>query len=125
MVRDCGAVVSIGYQALPDIIVDFLNNYRYADIKKLIKTTGKPRTYIYYNGRLNIKSVPKPYKKTVSLGVQAVPEIVREVGEDIEEEKPIILKTEEGAGPRDGAVRDDEYPSPPQPTSLNSTRPSG
>jgi len=125
MVRDCGAVVSIGYQALPDIIVDLLNNYRYADIKKLIKTTGKPRTYIYYNGRLHIKKIPKPYKKKISLGVQAVPEIAREVEEETVEKKPIILKAEEEAGPIDGAVRDDEDPSPQHPTSLNNIHPDG
>jgi hypothetical protein len=87
MARDAGAVVSIGYQGLPEVVAELLSFYRYADIKKLVKTTGKMRTYIYYKGKLYIKGVPKPYKKTIDLGVA-----VREEAVVIAEEK----KTEEG-----------------------------
>jgi len=69
MVRDCGAIVSIGYQALPEVVSELLSFYRYADIKRLIKTTGRTRTYIYYNGKLYVKGVPKPFRKTIELGV--------------------------------------------------------
>ena len=73
MSRDVAAIISIGYQALPEIILDMLTLYRYADVKKLIRTTSRPRTYIYYNGRLYIKGAPKPYLGTLNLGVEAEP----------------------------------------------------
>jgi hypothetical protein len=76
MVHDCGAIVSIGYQALPEVISELLSFYRYADIKKLIKTTGRTRTYIYYNGKLHVKGVPKPFRKTIDLGVQTKEEVI-------------------------------------------------
>jgi hypothetical protein len=76
MARDAGAVVSIGYQGLPEVVAELLSFYRYADIKKLVKTTGKMRTYIYYKGKLYIKGVPKPYKKTIDLGVATREEAV-------------------------------------------------
>ena len=96
MARDAGAVISIGYQGLPGVVAELLSYYRYADIKKLLKTTSKPRTYVYYNGRLYIKGVPKPYKSAIDLGVQAVPE--RAATEEVEErpvEKPLVLEEEE------------------------------
>ena len=96
MARDAGAVISIGYQGLPGVVAELLSYYRYADIKKLLKTTSKPRTYVYYNGRLYIKGVPKPYKSAIDLGVQAVPE--RAVTEEVEEgpvERPLVLEEEE------------------------------
>jgi hypothetical protein len=76
MARDAGAVISIGYQGLPEVVAELLSFYRYADIKRLVKTTGKMRTYIYYKGKLYIKGVPKPYKKTIDLGVATREETV-------------------------------------------------
>jgi hypothetical protein len=87
MARDTGAVVSIGYQGLPEVVAELLSFYRYSDIKKLIKTTGRMRTYIYYRGKLYIKGVPKPYKKTIDLGV-ATREEVTAVEEVKAEEGP-------------------------------------
>jgi DNA polymerase III delta prime subunit len=75
MARDTGAVVSIGYQGLPEVVAELLSFYRYSDIKKLIKTTGRMRTYIYYRGKLYIKGVPKPYKKLIDLGVSTREEV--------------------------------------------------
>jgi len=75
MARDVGAVISIGYQGLPEVVAELLSFYRYSDIKKLIKTTGRMRTYIYYRGKLYIKGVPKPYKKTIDLGVATREEV--------------------------------------------------
>jgi len=69
MARDAGAVVSIGYQALPEVVAELLSFYRYSDVKRLIKTTSKIRTYIYHGGRLHIKGAPRPYRKTIDLGV--------------------------------------------------------
>jgi len=92
MARDVGAVISIGYQGLPEVVAELLSFYRYSDIKKLIKTTGRMRTYIYYRGKLYIKGVPKPYKKTIDLGVATREEVTA-----VEE-----VKAEE-AGPSGGA----------------------
>ena len=103
MARDSGAVVSIGYQGLPEVVAELLSFYRYADIKKLIKTTGKMRTYIYYNGKLYIKDVPKPYRKTIDLGVTVREEKVETVLEEagagearpvVEAKKPIVKVVE-------------------------------
>jgi len=88
MARDCGAVISIGYQGLPQVVAELLNFYRYADIKKLIKTTSRPRTYIYHEGRLHIKGLPKPYLKVIDLGAEAKPLIEEEVVEEAVEEEP-------------------------------------
>lgn len=107
MPRDAGAVVSIGYQALPEIVSELLNVYRYADVRRLLKTTSKPRTYIYYNGRLYIKSVPKPYRRIIDLGFEATP-ILHEAEKTEAEEKPKILKVEEEKveeGPSSGAIQ--------------------
>ena len=96
MTRDAGAVISIGYQGLPRVVAELLSYYRYADIKRLLKTTNRPRTYIYYNGRLFIRGLPRPYKSTIDLGVEAVPE--RAVTEEVEErpmERPLVLEEEE------------------------------
>ena len=61
MAKDAGAVISIGYQGLPEVVAELLSFYRYSDVKRLIKTTSRMRTYIYYNGRLYIKGAPRPY----------------------------------------------------------------
>ena len=67
MARDAGAVISIGYQGLPEVVAELLSFYRYSDVKRLIKTTSRIRTYIYYNGRLYIKGAPRPYGRTIDL----------------------------------------------------------
>jgi hypothetical protein len=85
MARDAGAVISIGYQGLPEVVAELLSFYRYADIKKLIKTTGRVRTYIYYNGRLYVKGVPKPFKKLIDLGVSTREEVAAAEGVEAEE----------------------------------------
>ena len=69
MARDAGAVISIGYQGLPEVVAELLSFYRYSDVKRLIKTTSRMRTYIYYNGRLYIKGAPRPYGRTIDLKV--------------------------------------------------------
>jgi len=97
MARDSGAVISIGYQGLPEVVAELLNFYRYADIKKLIKTTSRPRTYIYYDGKLHIKGLPKPYLKVIDLGVEAVPLVEEEV---IEEEVAVEEEPEPNGGAR-------------------------
>jgi hypothetical protein len=59
MARDAGAVISIGYQGLPEVVAELLSFYRYSDVKRLIKTTGRMRTYIYYDGRLYVRGRPR------------------------------------------------------------------
>jgi len=117
MVRDAGAVVSIGYQALPEIIVELLSFCRYADARKLTKTTGRMRTYIYYRGRLYIKGLPKPLRKLVDLGVPtgeeatAVGEVRAESGRSIvkaAEPELTELKIEEEAGIEERATEGGE-----------------
>jgi DNA polymerase III delta prime subunit len=101
MARDAGAVISIGYQGLPEVVAELLSFYRYSDVKRLIKTTSKMRTYIYYNGRLHIKGVPKPYKRTIDLGAIAREEpagVVEERAEKVAgEAKPVIVEAEKPA----------------------------
>lgn len=89
--RNCG-VVSIGYQALPEMITNLLSYYRYTDVKRLIKTTSKTYTYIYYNGRLYVKNPPKPYKYIIDLNAEAR---VVEVEERPPETVPQVLRVEE------------------------------
>ena len=88
MARDSGAVISIGYQGLPEVVAELLNFYRYADIKRLIKTTSRPRTYIYYDGRLHIRGLPKPYLRTLDLGAEVRPVVEEEVVEEVVGERP-------------------------------------
>ena len=76
MSRDVAAVISIGYQALPEVILDVLTLYRYADIKKLVRTASRPRTYIYHDGRLHIRGIPKPYLGVIDLGASQTEEEV-------------------------------------------------
>jgi len=103
MPRDAGAVISIGYQALPEVVADLLSVYRYMDMKRLMRATSRPRTYIYYDGRLHITGVPKPYTKIIDLGAEAAPEIEEpEESEKVEMSgKP--LRFEEEPGPIGGA----------------------
>ena len=95
MARDAGAVISIGYQGLPEVVAELLSFYRYSDVKRLIKTTSRMRTYIYYNGRLHIKGVPKPYRRTIDLGASVREEpagIAEERAEGAAEEaKPAVM----------------------------------
>jgi len=92
MSRDVAAVISIGYQALPEVILDVLTLYRYADIKKLVRTASRPRTYIYYDGRLHIKGLPKPYLRVIDLGTEQAEEVVKPV-------EPAEEKAEAGEAP--------------------------
>ena len=96
--RDVAAVISIGYQALPEVILDMLTLYRYADVKKLIKTASRPRTYIYHNGRLHIRGLPKPYLRVIDLGARQAEEVIKPV-EPVEEQ----VKAEEEPEPSGGA----------------------
>ena len=92
MCRDVAAIISIGYQALPEVILDILTLYRYADVKRLIRTASRPRTYIYYDGRLHIRGLPRPYLKVMDLGAEQVEEAVKPAehagGERPELERP-------------------------------------
>ena len=91
-------MISIGYQGLPEVVAELLNFYRYADIKRLIKTASRPRTYIYHNGRLHIRGLPKPYLRVIDLGAGQVEEVVKPV-EPVEEQ----VKAEEEPEPSGGA----------------------
>lgn len=103
--RDVGAVISIGYQALPEVVAELLSYYRYADVKKLMKTTSKPRTYIYYDGRLHVGGAPKPYAGLIDLGVEALPESYEEVEKPATSlEEPRELRVEGELGPSGGAA---------------------
>jgi len=104
MPRDAGAVISIGYQALPEIVADLLSFYRYADVRKLIKTAGRPRTYIYHEGRLHTRGIPRPFKRAIDLGVEAVEEAVELVVE-APAERP-KLRLEEEPEPSGGASQE-------------------
>ncbi len=75
--RDVAAIISIGYQGLPDVVLGILSLYRYYDAKKLAKIAGKPRTYIYHNGRLYIKGLPRPFTKTIELEAEVREEVVK------------------------------------------------
>jgi len=65
--KDVAAVISIGYQGLPEFVVSLLQNFRYKDVSKLIRTTTRPRCYVYYRGRLRIKNPPRPHKRVIDL----------------------------------------------------------
>jgi len=109
MARDSGAAISIGYQGLPEIVAELLSFYRYSDIKKLIKTTGKMRAYIYYNGRLRVRGIPKPYRKVIDLGVATREEMVTAVEEAEAEEagKHVVRATRE---PGELRLEEEEIP---------------
>lgn len=94
--RDVAAVISIGYQALPEVILDMLTLYRYADVKKLIKTASRPRTYIYHNGRLHIRGLPKPYLRVIDLGAEQAEEVIKPV-EPVEEAEAEVPEPSDGA----------------------------
>ena len=87
------SIISTGYQGLPEVVAELLSFYRYSDVKRLIKTTSRMRTYIYYNGRLHIKGVPKPHRRTIDLGaaVREEPAYVAEVEAKAEEAKPTVM----------------------------------
>ena len=116
MARDAGAVISIGYQGLPEIVTELLALYRYSDARKLVKTTGRMRTYIYYDGRLYVRGRPRPYKRTIDLGaiVREEPaEGAKPAAETVEAEKPAtrtelrLEEEEEAERPRGPAGRVD------------------
>ena len=116
MARDAGAVISIGYQGLPEIVTELLALYRYSDARKLVKTTGRMRTYIYYDGRLYVRGRPRPYKRTIDLGaiVREEPaEGAKPAAETVEAEKPAtrtelrLEEEEETERPRGPAGRVD------------------
>lgn len=44
------------------------------DVKKLMKTTSRPRAYVYYDGRLHITGIPELFTGLIDLGVEAAPE---------------------------------------------------
>jgi len=98
MARDSGAVISIGYQGLPEVVAELLSFYRYSDIKKLIKTTGRMRTYIYYNGKLHVRGIPKPHRKVIDLGVATREEAVKAV-EEVKAEEAKARAEEEARKP--------------------------
>lgn len=94
LARDAGAVISIGYQGLPEFLSDLLSFYRYADAKRLIRVVSKPRAYVFSNSRLHVKELPKPVKGTVDLGVEAVEEVV----------EPAVEPLRLGDGPKAAGV---------------------
>lgn len=107
--RDAGAVISIGYQVLPQVVVELLNVYRYADVRMLMRTTHRPRTYVYHDGRLYVRGMPRPYVGAIDLGAAVREEVVgeesKEGKERLREEKP-ELKVEEEEIPLEAGSRE-------------------
>jgi len=72
--KDVAAVISLGYQGLPRTVLELINIHRYKDINYLLRKMKKPMAFIYHNGTLKTRRLPKPYKKTIDLGVEPIPE---------------------------------------------------
>lgn len=123
MAKDAGAVVSLGYQGLPDMVLSLLQNFRYADITKLIRTTNRPRCYVYYDGRLRIRGVPKPYRSVLDLRAEIREEVVEATTPAREEPKktetPIAEKV-----PRELRFEEEEEETEEAPEPRGGMRPS-